>query len=305
MKKTVAIGALSGSALLIAGCAVPVPVQMASWALDGISYLMTEKSMSDHGLSVVAQKDCAIWRGVTAGELCRDWDGGDGTLVADSAASSDRQARPPLRTGFAPAASSDIPPLETTIDDGLPNIEALTNFVTAAGTPAVPTPSVTRPMLAVVPVGTNNVPGKPYRQKVAMTAPRLPAAALAPKLTLKLAIAKQPVPQPKRSIEPAAGVYFVIGSFRNYLNAQSLADRHGALAPAVLAAKLDGAPVYRVVVGPAVSGAEKALHVRLSRAGLADTWAIRVAPGDWTIARAVIDRKRRIGIGREMAELPR
>jgi len=44
-----------------------MPLQVASWALDGISYIMTEKSVTDHGISVVAQKDCAVWRGVTAG----------------------------------------------------------------------------------------------------------------------------------------------------------------------------------------------------------------------------------------------
>ena len=41
-------------------------------ALDGISYLTTQKSLTDHGLSVVSQKDCALWRGVTEGQICRD-----------------------------------------------------------------------------------------------------------------------------------------------------------------------------------------------------------------------------------------
>jgi len=59
-----------------------MPLQVASWALDGISYVMTEKSVTDHGLSAVVQKDCAVWRGVTEGELCRDWGGGQGTVLA-------------------------------------------------------------------------------------------------------------------------------------------------------------------------------------------------------------------------------
>ena len=42
MKRFAALGAF---ALLLGGCALPVPVQIASWALDGISYILTEKSV--------------------------------------------------------------------------------------------------------------------------------------------------------------------------------------------------------------------------------------------------------------------
>ena len=82
MSKLTVICSLSLTAVLSAGCALPVPLQVASWALDGISYVMTEKSVTDHGLSAVVQKDCAVWRGVTEGELCRDWGSEQGTLLA-------------------------------------------------------------------------------------------------------------------------------------------------------------------------------------------------------------------------------
>ena len=344
MNKTVAIGALSASALLIAGCAVPVPVQVASWALDGISYLLTEKSVTDHGLSMVAEKDCAVWRGVTEGELCREWQEGGGTLVAGNAkpesAPSLAPRRPVITAGFAPAARSDIPPLDTDLDTGLPDVEELVNFVTAAGpAPEQTASSVTRPLHAMAaPAATPAPRAKAYRQTVRLAAgPAVEPPATAkvlvrpqvkvqvktpikapPKIKAPLKIKAQAKVKPitvraKPSVvraanlraEPAAGIYFVIGSFRNYINARALAGHFGALVPAVLAAKLDGAPVYRVVVGPATPGAEKALHRRVAQAGLLDTWAIRVTPGDWTIARAVIARKRRAGLGGELAALPR
>ncbi len=57
---------------LIAGaCALPVPIQIAIWAGDGISYLTTSKSLSDHGLSTITGQDCAIHRGLTEGSICR------------------------------------------------------------------------------------------------------------------------------------------------------------------------------------------------------------------------------------------
>lgn len=82
-----------------------MPVQVASWALDGISFLATDKSLTDHGLSVVAQKDCALWRGLKGDEVCSDYDN-DATVAI--------------------AAAEQVAPEEE-------NIAALANFDTAAG----------------------------------------------------------------------------------------------------------------------------------------------------------------------------
>ena len=57
---------------LLTGCALPVPLQIAGWVLDGASVLATDKTVADHGLSLVAGKDCSIWRGIMDGEMCRD-----------------------------------------------------------------------------------------------------------------------------------------------------------------------------------------------------------------------------------------
>ena len=57
-------------AVFLAGCALPVPIQVGSWVIDGISYLATERSITDNGISLVAQEDCSVWRGFTKGELC-------------------------------------------------------------------------------------------------------------------------------------------------------------------------------------------------------------------------------------------
>ncbi len=51
--------------LFLGGCALPVHFQIASLALDGFLYLTTEKSLTDHGISQVTGKDCALHRVVT------------------------------------------------------------------------------------------------------------------------------------------------------------------------------------------------------------------------------------------------
>lgn len=75
-KRGAAVGLFS---LLLGACAIPAPLKFASWGLDGIAYLTAEKSVTDIGLSLVAQQDCALWRGVTGKAICR---GEGGTAIA-------------------------------------------------------------------------------------------------------------------------------------------------------------------------------------------------------------------------------
>jgi hypothetical protein len=311
MKKSLVVGA---SVLVLGGCALPVPLQVASWALDGLSYLATEKSLTDHGISMVAQKDCVIFRGITDGEVCRNWDDA-ATLVADAGhvAQSPQLVTksPSVRIGYSTGVQSDIPPLSTELDDSLPNVEMLANFDTAAGSAETvdQEPSfATRPLKTIQAQPKPSMPIVAKRQKKRATPKALPVALKALPVT---AMAELPIP-PMRvttsvrmaavtSQEPVAGIYYVIGSFRNYANARGLAERYEGLVPEVLAAKLDGAPVFRVVVGPIAEGREKAVYRQVAHAGVRDSWAIRVVAGDWLLARQVIDRKRQIGRGLELA----
>ncbi len=68
---------------LLLGACVPLPLQVATLAADGISYLMTKKSVTDHGLSAVVGQDCALHRAVTEGTVCRD-DAEGPTVIAAS-----------------------------------------------------------------------------------------------------------------------------------------------------------------------------------------------------------------------------
>ena len=64
---------LLGGMLLLAGCGLPPAVVVASYALDGVSYVATGKSVTDHAISAVSGQDCALHRIVTAaGEVCNE-----------------------------------------------------------------------------------------------------------------------------------------------------------------------------------------------------------------------------------------
>lgn len=99
-----------GMALFLSGCALPVPLQIASWALDGISFLATEKSLTDHGISIVAQKDCALWRGLKGDDVCSSYDDAETFAVA--------------------AVEQQAAPAEAMPDE---DIAAIADFETAAG----------------------------------------------------------------------------------------------------------------------------------------------------------------------------
>jgi hypothetical protein len=45
---------------------------IASYAADGVSYVATGKSVSDHGISEVTGRDCALWRVIKGRAICKD-----------------------------------------------------------------------------------------------------------------------------------------------------------------------------------------------------------------------------------------
>lgn len=55
----------------LGGCGlVPPAVSIASFAADALSYAVSGKSVSDHGLSMVMREDCAVFNIVDGEEVC-------------------------------------------------------------------------------------------------------------------------------------------------------------------------------------------------------------------------------------------
>jgi hypothetical protein len=276
---------LSVGALFLSGCAIPFPFQIASWALDGLSIVATKKSISDHGISILAQKDCAVWRGITEGELCRSAISGD-TMVAEDTAKLLTQSGLAKTASFGPR----------NVNAGTPNIKVSEGDIDLA----VSLPIKSRVQVNVLPSHASQAADqKPYSNivekmiapvKVKLVQVSTITTPSPKKLTVKTVIEKASIEKTiarkmYAGIEPTKGIYFVIGSFRNPDNAKRLIDGNSNLSATVLSAKLDGTNVYRVVVGPVPNGLEKRLHRALARNGFSDTWAIRVNPSDWRFAK--------------------
>lgn len=58
--------------LLTAACAAPVAITAASYGADGVSLVDSGKSTSDHFLSMVSKKDCAMWRILRKRDICTE-----------------------------------------------------------------------------------------------------------------------------------------------------------------------------------------------------------------------------------------
>ena len=289
--------------IVVQGCALPVPVQVASWLIDGISYLATEKSVADHGVSLVAQKDCAMWRGLKGEAFCREdtegvyalWDtgasGNSGDLAEDAApALREPEGAPEDLAAFETAAGA--PDREKGVAGTAPSTPV--TAVAASATPsAAPSGSRAaaepeRPVAALPETETSEAAsGVPVPEipVAAVPEPVTPVAS-APVLSLARFFGTFVSPADPPVTQQSAGddMYYVIGSFRRIIEAERLADRHFTLEPAVIVAIQDGRRVFRVVVGPYTPADEEPLRRAISRIGIANAWAMRFDPMEWELS---------------------
>jgi hypothetical protein len=295
--------------LVVQGCALPVPVRVASWAIDGIVMVATKKSVPEHGISMIAQKDCSFLRGVTEQQFCIEYPNqGTAVAAADGAAAvplEDRGGPAPL----APQRANDIADLAA--------------FETAAGAttlkPATDTDSASVTALAAIKAAkAGSSPmislGEAVRAKIVdpdQSSPPIVFASVSPSIPMPPPVpirrrmetrAEAPAPPfgerariangPREKSVP--GVYYVVGSFVQSANAAKLAQRHAAMDPAVIAANLDGRQVYRVIIGPFAGNERKGAKRRLSGAEIYDAWAINLDPASWTLVRQLMPKPQEI-----------
>jgi hypothetical protein len=72
-KSTIRVLFISGAlSAFLTACAGPPALQLISFALDGISYLTTDKTIADHGLSQIAGQDCKMMRSLQGNDICKE-----------------------------------------------------------------------------------------------------------------------------------------------------------------------------------------------------------------------------------------
>jgi hypothetical protein len=101
-------------ASLTGACGAPLAVTGASYAADGSLLVASDKTASDHLVSMISKKDCALWRVFRGRPVCKEREGDkdpynvDYTQPQRMVSEDGVQYAPPLRAApNAPAASWD------------------------------------------------------------------------------------------------------------------------------------------------------------------------------------------------------
>lgn len=235
--------ALIGLPILLGGCGLPPAISVASWALDGVSYVVSGKSVTDHALSEVANQDCALLRIVQDRAICEDFelDDSDGPILSASTA----VVSEPVESAMAPSDPDFIAP-------------DIVEFAHAFG-PAAPYAGGIE-AAAIIPAAYSWQPVSPAEEAAASAIklaalPKLQPAALAP------------------ADQPLVDIRFVsvVGSFQNADNARALAARLDDLGAEVHTIRKDSMTWHRVITTASLVDARKA--------GFEDAWILKVCDG--------------------------
>lgn len=232
------------AAVLTGGCALPIGVQVAFFAVDGISLAVTEKTVAGHGLSAASGQDCALHRIITSDDgegICRSAD----TALAEASAAGGP-------AGPAPSdPAADYEHIAAQAEAELPERPAAATQTAAA-------PETLAPETAAPGAGV---------QTETTSAAVADAADAAPGDDAGVKLHEAAIDE---------GRYIVIGTYRSMPNAERLALKHRAFEPRVLMTELRSGALYRVVVGPYEEGRRRVLARELAEAGMFDVWAMAV-----------------------------
>ncbi len=165
-----------GVGLMTGACAAPLAVSGASYAADGGLLVASDKTSTDHMISMVSKQDCALWRVIKGRSVCKPREGDTDPYKVNY----DEPQRMVAEDGVHYA-----PPLRATAD------APATSWDAAAykATPAAPAPP-SEPVSAVA-QGSNDAPA------IAAEPPRAAAAAAPAKPKKpKVRSVKKPSPRP-------------------------------------------------------------------------------------------------------------
>jgi hypothetical protein len=256
--------ALVGLPLFLSACGLPPAISVASWALDGVSYVVSGKSVTDHAISEVAQRDCALLRVVQGREICESENAID---AVDDDALVMVAAAPSGDNWFAGAeVLPPADPIEVPVE--------IAGFVQGFG-PGVVAVDEAQPAAAFVPAAAAWVPADvaPSSWSAEASPKERPAAPIRigfVEMHDAVQETRETVSGPLNS--PETQMVVVVGSFRSIGNAWSQAGRFAALDARVRSDRIDGRTWHRVVVDAPLQ--------TVQRMGAEDAWLLRVCTGN-------------------------
>jgi hypothetical protein len=290
--------------LALGACSVPPAMQIASWIANGFSYLTTNKSVSDHGISLVSGQDCALHRGLTGDEVCHEVDEDSASMVAalDTVNDASYNSWEPV-VEIADATEHEVGNVARSTDADLAAEPMEVRSVSPAPMPSLaPHPgdepiavlasldlaAGTREPIAAAPRSTGEKPlvVESYVDaaggRVASVTPHgaRNSSPVVRDLEKRQAVtAVKDTDTHRAAARPnRGGVYYSLASFAVLANAEKLISRNSGLSPSLMTTRIGGKYFYRVVVGPISGSQGKELRQEIASAGFRDAWALWAAP---------------------------
>jgi hypothetical protein len=170
-----------GVGLMTGACAAPLAVSGASYAADGGLLVASDKTSTDHMISMVSKQDCALWRVIKGRAVCKPREGDNDPYKVNY----DDPQRMVAEDGVHYA-----PPLRATADAPATSWDAAAYKATPAA-PAAPAPSP-EPVTAVAQGSNDAAPAIAAEPPPRAAAPPAPAKPKKPKARS----VKKPSPRP-------------------------------------------------------------------------------------------------------------
>lgn len=238
---------------LLSGCALPLPISVATWVLDGVVFVSTDKSITGHALSSVMEQDCKLLRGLQGEDICID-DVDDVTVAVAQAGQAEAYEN------FA----NTNPQIASNFMDGFGSLKG-------EKTPLIPI-----------------VEKQPQQQQPAITGD-LEENDIAwtstdytdfPKSDGAQGSKSAAIPVVVADVSEDALLY-VIGSFYKTDDAKRFSTKYHTLETNVRMAKIGQRTVHRVVVGPFDRKNRLTMKKTIQKAGIKDAWAIKARHPGW------------------------
>ena len=243
--------ALIAGAGLIAGCAEPLSVTIASNSFDGFSYATGGNSVSDLAISQAADRDCALMRALKDDPVCRDYTLQERRDMAVARVESDREDRRANRVSdpdlYAPAKApspllvAQAAEAQAKLDESLAKAEN--------------------------PGGGNAREAEAGSRKRPRSNDALASASLRPAAFANASNAS------RSSVDDRS--YLVLGSFASRANAESARGRYAGESTTVATTNVNGRAIHRVISGPYPPGELNRARIRLAQAyGVRNAWTL-------------------------------
>jgi len=234
---------------------LPVGIQVASIFADVISYAATEKTVGDHGLSILTEQDCAVWRGFEGKDICQDEAVNGDTLVAEDAPEDNDQ--------LANLAETETETEEVVAAVEEPAYEQpQTVVISSAGVENMPPPAAVEPV--------------PMAEVETVEVETLTPPAIEPEKAVTVTVIEPEQAPAVIPEENRGGMFYVIASYHRSADAKRFADNQRDLSTTVLSGTANGKSVYRVAVGPVGKPDRKGTMRKLRTDGYKDVWALKL-----------------------------